>query len=471
MSKIPLVGPSSQQSALAYNAERTINMYAIADQDGKNPAMLVGLPGLELFAAVGNSQGRGCFTAAASGRLFVVNGSTLYEVLADGTSSARGSLSTSSGVVVMEENGVQLMISDGQYGYTFAYSTNSFAKITAAAFPSPAGSPTFLGGYFVVPQLGTGKFYTSDLYNGAAWQALNFATAESSPDILLRCLAVGGQLWLFGSLTTEVWTPSGNIRFPFELITGGVVDMGIAGPHCVQGMSDGPVWVGRNREGGIAVYRANGFTPVRISTEAIERLLKTATNFDTLRTWRYQEEGHSFLIITGGGMKTSLIYDTTTKLWFERASLDAYGEYAPHRGADCTVAFGKTLVIDKDNGNIYRMALDIYSENGEIMPAERIFTHIAEENKNLFFKRLVADLQVGVGTANGQGIDPKITLSMSNDGSYTWFGEQTVSIGGIGQYQQKVEFWQLGMASTRTFKLRITDPVKRAFLGLYLDVG
>lgn len=479
--KIPFSGPSAQQTSLPFNAERTINFYTIADKEGKNQTALYGTPGLELFSTAGTGPGRGSFTAAGSGRYFVVSGAFLFEITSDGTATQRGTLLTGSGPAIIKENGVQLMVSDGTYGYIFTYATNVFAQITDPDFPI-AGTVDFIGGYFIVNEVLTGKFYISDLYNGLAWQALNFATAESSPDNLLRVIAVQGQLWLLGSVSSEVWTNTGSSRFPFELISGAVVDMGVLGAYLAEAIDNTLIMVGQNREGSRIVYRMTGFTPQRISTEPIEKLLATITDLSTARTWKYQEQGHVFLVITGGGMETSLCYDLTTQLWHERAFLNIEGDYEPHRGADCSVAFGKIMVIDRRTGQIYRMGLDLYSDNGFALPADRIFTHLSEENQNIHFGNLTVDLEQGVGRTNPFSFifspktekifsNPQIQLSLSNDGGRTWLINQLKPMGKIGAFLTRVIFYRLGAARVRTFRIRITDPVKRAIVGLYLNSG
>lgn len=467
--KINAAGPSSQQRSLPFNSERTVNLYAIADQSGKSQAMLQGTPGYELFSK-GTVEGRDLFVAAGSGRCFCVEGFNFFEVMSDGTRTFWGALLTAGGIVKMIENGVQIMIMDGTYGYIFTYATNVFIQILDADFPFPCGYGDFNGGYFMVPQSGTGKFYISDLYNGLSWQPLNFATAESTPDNLQSIITVQGQSWLGGTGSFEVWTNTGSSRFPFELISGAVIDVGLAGAACAQAIDNTILFIGQNEDGGLIVYRATGFTPQRISTEPIELLLGKVADRSTLRTWKYQQEGHVFFVITGGGMETTLVYDLTTQLWHERAYLNAQGFYETHRGIACCFAFGKTLIIDRVNGNIYRMALDIYSDNGDALASDRIFTHISDENTYTNYGRLTVDLETGVGTQTGQGFNPQIMLSMSNDGGRTYGINQMKSFGRVGQYLSRVIFSRLGIARVRTFRVRITDPVKRSILALYLNV-
>ena len=210
-----VVGGSSQELSLPFNSERTVNMYAVLDQRGKKPASLYARPGNSLFTTVGAGAGRGGF-AATNDRVFVVSGAEFYEIFTDGTSTLRGSVLTSSGNITLAENGIQLAICDGRDLYIFTYATNVFQRVVSANLPS-AASVIFLGGYFIVNRSHTsGIFQISAPYDGTTWGALDFATAESSPDNLVRVANVFGQLWLFGDLTIEVWSNTGAASFPFQ---------------------------------------------------------------------------------------------------------------------------------------------------------------------------------------------------------------------------------------------------------------
>lgn len=56
---------------------------------------------------------------------------------------------------------------------------------------------------------------------------LNFATAESKPDILLQAMQMGDQLVLFGKDSTEFWYGTGNADLPFSPIQGRPYDRGV----------------------------------------------------------------------------------------------------------------------------------------------------------------------------------------------------------------------------------------------------
>lgn len=465
--KIALVGASSQERSLPFDAERTINLYPVFDQNGKEVSALYGTPGLTLFATCGSGPIRGVF-AAANGRAFVVSGSSLYELTTAGVATSRGTFDTTSGIVSVDENGLQLAICDGTSVYIFTYATNVFAKVTDVDLPS-AGTLTFIDGYFVISKNSSGAFYISALYDGTSWAALDFATAESSPDELLRVYNAVGQLWLLGTKTTEIWTNTGASAFPFERISGAKMETGILAPHSTVAVDNSIFWIGRDNIGSGIVYRATGFTPQRISTNAIELLIQQASSPSTLRAYTYQQDGHTFYVITGGGLNTTLVYDISTQLWHERAYLNSYGFYEQHLGACGMYAFNRQLVGSRVNGKIYTMSLSVYSDDGDALSSERIYTHLSNENQRQRFNQLEIAMETGVGNQSAPGVNPQITLWLSRDGGRTYSTGYDTSFGAVGKYLTRAVFRRLGISYEVTFRIRITDPVKRALIGSYLS--
>lgn len=472
--KIGLVGPTSQQRSLPFDAQRTINLYPVLDQQGKEVSALYGTPGLEVTGVTPELlPGRGGF-AAANGRAFFVVGTGVYEFDRLNNSYLIGTLDTSRGNVTIDENGFQLAICDGVSVYILTYATNVFQKVSDPDLPV-SGTITFIDGYFVVNEVGTGKFFISGLYDGLSWDALDFATAESSPDALDRVINAVGQLWLLGDKTTEIWTNTGSNTFPFEKIAGAKMSVGVLAAHTAIEVDNSLFWVGKDNIGSGIVYRAKGFSPQRISTDAIEKLIQAATDPSNMRAYTYQQEGHVFYVITGGGLQTTLVYDISSGQWHERAFLNAQGAYEQHLVLHAIYAFNRHIGISRKDGLIYRMALDIYDDNGSPLSAERIYTHISNENKRLVFRQLEIAMETGVPqvgfdpNADSQiETNPQITLWISRDGARTWSTGYTTSFGKIGEYKHRAVFRRLGTAFNWTFKIRITDPVKRSLIGSYL---
>lgn len=466
--KIGLVGSSYQQRSLPFNAQRTINLFPILDKTGKEVSALYGTPGKQLFTTAGLGAIRGTF-CAASGRAFCVSGSSVYEIDSLGTATLLGSLDTSDGVVTIAENGVELAICDSDKLYILNYGTNDFQKVTVASFPTSVGMVTFIDGYFIVNENDTGRFYISATNDGLTWDALDFATAESSPDDLVAIINAVGQAWMFGRNTTEVWTNTGDSLFPFRRISGAKLQTGILSPYSAVEIDNSVIWVGRDKMGQGIVYRAQGFSPIRISTTPIEIFIQRATDPTNIRAYCYQEEGNTFYVLTGGGLETSLVYDLVTREWHERAFLNTEGNYEPDIANCHMFAFGMHLVGDRRNGNIYEQSLDYFTDGDDLVSRKRIYTHLSDNGKRIRYSVLEIGFESGVGLQSGQGSDPLVTLRLSKDGARTWSDAYTTSIGAVGQYQQKIMFRRLGITDQMTFEIEIVEPVKVAIIGSYLN--
>lgn len=466
--KIGLVGSSYEQRSLPWDAQRSINLFPVLDEMGKEIASLYSVPGKSLFSTVGTGPVREEFRST-NGRAFAVSGSGLYEINSGGTGTLLGSLGASTGNVTVAENQTQLAVCDGLKLYIFTYSSNTFQEVTDTDLPAQIGTISYLNGYFVATELNSGRFYISDLNNGLSWDALRFATAESSPDSLVRAGGALGQLWLLGTFTTEIWTNTGDSNFPFRIISGARLETGILAAHTFLDVDNSIVWLGRDRFGQGIVYRAQGFSPVRISNTPIERRIQAATSPENIKAYAYQDEGHTFYVLTGGGLETSLVYDLTTQQWHERAFLNSQGNFESDLGGCHMFAFDKHLVGDRNNGKIYQLSQNFYTDgDGAGIARERIYTHLSDEGQRIRYNSLEIGFETGVGLQSGQGSNPLVSLALSRDGARTWIDCGTASIGAVGQYQKKVEFRRLGIAEQMTFKIRITDPVRVAITGSYL---
>lgn len=463
--KLGLVGPSYQERSLPFDAQRCINLYPVMDKAGKEVSTLYGTPGLDLFAAVASGPVRGVF-ASANGRAFFVAGYILFEVLSDGSTINIASLLTGSSHCSITENFTQMAICDGVDLYILTYATSVLARVTDGDFPGGV-TVTFQDQYFIVNKPNSGSFYISASANGAAWDALDFATAESSPDNLVRVFSAYGQLWLLGETTIEVWYNNGGTDFPFSRVEGAKMQVGCAAAHSVVDMDNSIYWLGKDKDGRGIVYKAVGYSNRRISTHAIEQAIARATDITMIRGYSYQEDGHLFYALTGGGLATTLVFDAATGLWHERAFLEDDGSLALHKAATHMFAFGKHLVGDRTDGIIYEMSQDFYDDNGDEIRRQRTFTHLYNEGQSFIVPEIQVDFEAGVGLTTGQGSAPVCWLEVSNDGGHTYSQEYQASIGALGNYKTRAVWRRLGQFEQLTCRVTITDPVKVAICGAY----
>lgn len=341
-------------------------------------------------------------------------------------------------------------------------SNDAFIQITDPDYVD-ADFVTFQDGYFIVNRPDTGEFYISGLYNGFSWDPLEFATAETSPDRLVAPFSAYGQLWLFGETTIEVWYNSGETDFPYARIQGGKMETGCAARFSIAKADNSLFWIGQDEYGSGIVYKAQGYSPVRISTNAIELKLRAVADISALVGFCYQQDGDLFYIITGSDLETTLVMDVSTGLWHERAYLDS-GNLTQWRGIFPFFAFGKNLIGDRDNGLIYEISPEVYTDNGDEILRKRIFTHLFDEGNRFKINQLVMNIQSGNGLISGQGSNPVMALRISRDGAKTWSSEYTAGMGAQGDYQKRVRWSRLGMSGNTgmmTFEVSSSEPIQQ----------
>lgn len=468
--RIPFATQSYRHRSLPVSAQRLVNMYAEQQpQDAKTPVAVMRTPGLTSFSQVGSGPIRGL--ATMDGLLYVVSGNTVYKVLANGSATALGTLSTASGPVSMDASASQLVIVTNPAAYVATSTT--LTQITDVDFPG-ASTVSYLDGYHIFTRPDTQTFFISDLLNAASYDALDFASAESSPDDLLRVLVDHREIWLFGERSTEVWVNTGAASFPFERQPGSILERGTAAAMSPAKMDNSVYWLGDDR----IIYKAEGYAPRRVSTHAIEQAISGYTTVSDAVGFSYSADGHSFYVLTFPTALATWVYDAATQLWHERDSRASDVSISRWRASSYTYAYGKHLVGDYSAGTVWEMDHDIYAEGSEDLVWTACSPPIHAEGKRMFLSRLELDMETGVGLDGGvQGSDPQAMLSWSDDGGRTWTSEtwaplgQSASVGGIGVYRTRVRWHRLGGAfRQRVFKVSGSDPVKAVILAAYADV-
>ncbi len=459
MPVVPIVGATYQMEAVSFDNQRCVNLIPIQSESGssKSVAALRNAPGLKQEYLVGGGGIRGGIES--QGRGFFVSGSDFFEVFTDGSQELHGSLLTATGQVDIEENPTQVMVTDGSFGYIFNKTTNTWSQITDPDFPVPSDL-TFQDGYFIVTEADTGLFWISGINDGTDWDALENTTVESNPDRLVGVKSDSSNLWLFGTKSTEVFQNTGNATFPFQRIPGAVIETGCASQNTIQEIDNALFWLGTDENGDAIVWRSNGYNAVRVSTRAIERKIAESSDFTESFSWVYHERGSAFYVLQVRGLDTTLVLDVSTNAWHERVYLNPMtGKEEQHRGS-CHVFFGqKHLVGDRLTSQIYEMSLDFHDDDGDEVLRERITPHYDEERRLITHSQFELDMEIGVGTQAGQGKDPQVVLTYSDNGGRTWSSELRRDLGKVGKYSTRVKWNKLGRARDRVYRIRITDPV------------
>lgn len=439
--------------SLPVSAQRLVNLYSEQQpSDAVAPIILKSTAGLRSWATVGDGPIRGMVTMGDT--LYVVSGQAAYSVTSGGVATSLGAI-PGGDPVTMATNGTQIIVVTNPSAWIVT--SASVASLSDTDFPG-AGSVDYLDGYGIFNDPGSGKFYVTSLLDFSSVDALDFASAESSPDNIVRVLVDHRELWLFGSHSVEIWVNTGASPFPFERQPGSIMEIGCLAPLSAAKLDNTVMWLA---DDGI-VYRAQGYAPSRISTHAIEEAIADAdpTDAAAARASAFTQDGHAFYALSIPNTGT-FVYDAATQLWHERSSWNR-----TTWRAGCVVrCYGMLLAGDDTTGVVYELDPQTYTEGGD--PHIRLVDSppIHASGAWAFQSRLEVLMETGVGVASGQGSAPLAMLQVSDDGGRTYGNERTCTIGAIGSFRARAKWDRLGRFRERVLRVSVADPVPVTIFG------
>ena len=368
------IGPSNTAQAVTADADRTINCYEepIKPGSGKSDAWLRKVPGLAVFSSLGGT-GFATYMFQINGLVYACVGTSFFQIFVDGSNVNRGTIAFDPEIVpTMCSNGTaggQIFITSGLNGYIYDIDLGTLTLIADADFPQgQAQAGEFMDGYFIVLIQNTRRFQISALEDGTSWDALDFGERSEAADNLVAMKRNHREIWFLGNNTGEVWYDNGDADFPFAPIQGVFIEQGAIQTFSLQRIGNTVIWVSHDADGVGMVNMADGYTPTRVSTYALEnQQLSQLTGSGVIVAWTYQEVGHWFYLIHVDGEQTTWTYDLSTNRWHERASSvdDATDPWVwtPNRPISHCYGFGRHLVGDRITGTIYDQSSNYFAQD------------------------------------------------------------------------------------------------------------
>ncbi|AHX16139.1 hypothetical protein CH75_04920 [Dyella jiangningensis] len=320
----------------------------------------------------------------------------------------------------MADNGTTLVLVDGTTsGYTITLATGVFAPLVdpTGAFVG-ADRVRYLDTFFIFNKKGTPIFYTS-LSNSTTFDPTYFASKTGAGDILVSIEVMHREIWLLGTKTTEIWFDAGSAAFPFQSVPGAFIQHGCVAPESVCTQDMAVFWLSQDPQGQAIVLMGSNYNATRISTHAIEHAFAQYSTISDAIGYIYQEEGHMFYVLNFPIADATWVYDISSGLWHERTWNDTNGFEHRHRSNVFAFAYGTYVVGDWQNGNLYALDQNNYTDNGAPIVRTRAFPHVLNELKRVIYRKFVADIQTGAQTDPTQAA-PLISLRWSNDRGASW---------------------------------------------------
>jgi hypothetical protein len=386
---------------LPWSAQKAVNCLAETAEVGgtRSVSKVKGLPGmLEIADLLSGAPIRGA--EDVEGTLFVVSGTSLFQINTDFSFTNRGNIPGVS-LVSMAHNkqggttaANELVIANGLSGYVYNTDTTALVQITDDAFPG-ASTFDYVDGYmsFTDPE---GRFWGHSALNQATqYSSIDRYDAESAPDKIVSHIVSHREVMVFGTRTTEFFRNTGAATGTFQRVDGTEMEVGIAATLARARLDNTVYWLGND---GI-VYRLAGHSPQRVSTRPIEQAIDRFNLVNAFaHTW--EDRGHKVFYLTFPDGLT-FGYDVATGLWHAR---ETYG--LDRWGINTTTRWnGLWVAGDYSNGKLYTMDWDTYHDAGQplVMECQPGVTHADGNEVKCPYVELFMD--------TGKGSYPTLTLS------------------------------------------------------------
>lgn len=387
------------------------------------------------------------------------------DAMLTGTNIPPGTLFTGADFNVPAVNMSQAATGSGTGSFTISFPT--FGQITDPAF-LPASRVAFIEGFLIFNQVNSRTFFTTAATPYTLlFDASFYALKDSSTDNLVTLYENNRELWLIGERTSEVWYNAGGANFSFSRVPAVGPQIGCAAQHSITRVGPQLLWLASNEQGENIVVTGSEYSWERLSTHAVEHSIAQYTLVNDAIGYGYQEEGHWFYVLLFPSANTTWVYDMSSKMWHQRASWEN-SQYIRHR-SNCFMNIGNARVVgDFENGQLYQMSRQFYTDNGAIIRCQRRTGPIwaPETRKRVYHGWLQVEFTPGVGS--NVAPDPKAMLRWSNDGGFSWSNEYWQSIGRIGKTLRRAIWRRLGFARQKVYELNFDAPVPRDIIGATL---
>lgn len=407
---------------------RLINCYL--EQDGGR-SMIKQVMGTEAFADLSDVFLRAM--RAVGGNIYAACGGNLYKITSGGIITSLGTV-TDGETVISSNSGAVTIAAAGDY---YVYDDGALTSPTGAAFDD-VGSVTYLGQFTVISERNGRRFAWSSLVDPTALDALDFASAETFDDNILRLMNINGYLVIFKEHSREVWgvTGSSDSTLAFSKATAETPETGLKSFGLVAALDDAGAFVGDDN----IVYVTDGLNQRAISTRAVETSIKTG---NPQRCFFYEDEGHKFVAITFP-FRPAWVYDISAGMWHERE----YGQSGAWPVVE-SVKLGSDWYVGTDLGAISKLT-NANADGSEPLRKRAVSNTLYTDGQRFRVAEMELFANAGRGAAS-------CWIRLSKDNGNTWGEEKPKSLGQVGEYDLRANWRSLGQFRRLTVELNWSD--------------
>ncbi len=358
--EIPFIGPHAPNREKPLSSQVAKNMWPEINPEARNQVSLHNTAGLRTVA---NLDGADRGLHEFNGLLYAVFGGFLYSITDEGTSIQLGAI-TGSQRTVMANDPTQMIIVTGTTPYRYTVS-GGVEAITDENLVNP-NSVAYLNSQFIFDNNnGTfGEFVTSSIEAGLSIDALDFATAESHPDDIVRVIAYRQLVYFFGTHSVEPWRNTGKGNPPFARQDSGIRTYGLAGLHAITTTDEFIYFLDTKRR----PRRSNGLDYQPIGNPSIGVEFAKYSKIDDCIVFEFTQDDQQLVAFTFPTANRTWCFHEPSGSWFQMI----FGaKNDRHRATSMVRIYGLNFCADHSNGKLYEYSLDIFTDDGTPIVKQR----------------------------------------------------------------------------------------------------
>ena len=449
---LDIFGESYESRTKPLEYQRTVNLYPEITTTQKGG--LMSWPGpSRVIADFATDSDRGAYDF--EGTYVQVLQTSLYSLdLVAGTRTLLGTIPGTARCTFASNAGL-LVIANGE-GRIFVYDGVAVVENTDTDLENPFFVAHLNNQWIYSNDKTTGRWVVSNAGAPSTVDGLNYAAAESNGDVLRRPYVFRQQLLLFGAKTIEPWWNTGTGSPPFDRQEGGIVEKGLGADYSIANSDEMLFFLGDD----LRVYAMMGGQITPITTDGLwADIASYSTTSDAIGS-----------VVTIGNQDVYILqfptqgvtwaYSQQKQFWMQLSTGTQYGRYDAASFLDVN---GVTY-LSNFNGGVFLLSYTTYDDEGDAHIRERITKTFDSESfgvpdREVFWNSITVRCTVGEGLNSGQGSDPRLMLSYSDDDGRTWDGHYQLALGRLGDYQERPQVHGLGSAWRRKWRIRVSDPV------------
>lgn len=491
----PLVGEYNVQRSLQNDSQDTINMYIVKGQG--MPDSFAPFPGVDLIKTIQSGSNpmrdNGVFVPlpisgsnALQSNYFVIVGNAVYRIDSAGVQYFLGNINSFSGTIFWSNNTTQIIFVDGvNYWYHTVGGPDTISMVDFSAISGFPTNPTpqmiyYQDARIFITFVDSNQVFYSAQGNGASWDSNNFFPMQSRPDFTVGICGINERVFIFGTKSTEVWQPTtynsdlpllrdNNFLFEYGCLARGSIVKGVLDIEQGKPVISFIFFLSSHEEGVGSFMISDGGVPIKISTEAIDLVLRSLTNPADCVSTVYKEAGHVFIENTFTADNVTFVFDLVTRKWSRKVY------FGDNRSIINSHIFwqGIHIVGSRLGPYLYQLSDKYLTDNGAIILHSRTTQTLYDPGGKLircnYFEVMLESGFINITAANPSGSDlddtPIAYLSVSYDGGVTYGNSRQASIGKIGQYKWRTWWDSLGIDYNFTFKIEVYSPVRVYMFG------